>query len=288
MKTYYPREFMVAVINNFGGFYNTELYVHEARMCGAIIHAPCVNHSTYLTTIYGDDVFIGLVHIQSLEQKVAARIVEERLEHGVFRSLEDFVQRIDISKEQLEILIRINAFRFTRMNKYELMWEKNMVHNPQVKYAQNGNFFPDASEQFALPALEEGRHEQAFDEIELLGFPLCSPFDLLDAPYIDQHTTGITATEMPKHYRKTVIMYGYYVTRKWVSTKNNKLMSFGTWVDREGRFFDTTHFPPSLEAYPFKGKGIYLIKGKVVDDFGFKSMEVVGMERLPYRKDERY
>ena len=288
LKSYYPREFMVAVINNFGGFYNTELYVHEARMCGAIIHAPCVNHSTYLTTIYGDDVFIGLVHIQSLEQKVAARIVEERIDHGIFRSLEDFVQRIDISKEQLEILIRINAFRFTRMNKYELMWEKNMVHNPQVKYAQNGNFFPDASEQFALPALEEGRHEQAFDEIELLGFPLCSPFDLLDAPYIDQHTTGITATEMPKHYRKTVIMYGYYVTRKWVSTKNNKLMSFGTWVDREGRFFDTTHFPPSLEAYPFKGKGIYLIKGKVVDDFGFKSMEVVGMERLPYRKDERY
>jgi DNA polymerase-3 subunit alpha len=65
-------------------------------------------------------------------------------------------------------------------------------------------------------------------------------------------------------------------------------MSFGTWVDREGRYFDTTHFPPSLEAYPFKGKGIYMIKGKVVDDFGFKSMEVVGMERLPYRKDERY
>ena len=142
---------MVAVINNFGGFYNTELYVHEARMCGAIIHAPCVNRSTYLTTIYGDDIFIGLVHIQNLEQNVASRIVDERISNGPYRSLEDFVQRIDISKEQLEILIRINAFRFTRMNKYELMWEKNMVHNPQIKYSINGNFFPDTAELYALP-----------------------------------------------------------------------------------------------------------------------------------------
>ena len=31
LKTYYPLEFMVAVINNFGGFYRTEFYVHEAR-----------------------------------------------------------------------------------------------------------------------------------------------------------------------------------------------------------------------------------------------------------------
>lgn len=284
LKTYYPKEFMVAVINNFGGFYNTELYVHEARMCGAIIHAPCVNRSTYLTTIYGDDIFIGLVHIQNLEQNVASRIVDERITNGPYRSLEDFVQRIDISKEQLEILIRINAFRFTRMNKYELMWEKNMVHNPQIKYSINGNFFPDTAEQYALPKLEEGEYEQAFDEIELLGFPLRSPFDLLADPVSED----ILAQDMPRFEGNMVTMLGYYVTRKWVTTKNNKLMSFGTWVDREGNFFDTTHFPPSLEAYPFKGKGVYKIKGRIVDDFGFKSMEAHFMERLPYRKDGRY
>lgn len=284
LKTYFPREFMVAVINNFGGFYQTELYVHEARMCGAIIHAPCVNRSTYLTNIYGDDVFIGFVHIQNLEKNMALRIVEERLNNGIYRSLEDFVQRIDIGKEQLEILIRINAFRFTRMNKCKLMWEKNMVHNPQVRYAQNGNFFPDTAEQFALPELEDESYEQAFDEMELLGFPLSSPFDLLAESFKED----ILTKEMPAHHLRTVTMLGYFVARKWVGTKNNKWMSFGTWIDREGRFFDTTHFPPSLEAYPFKGKGIYRIRGKVVDDFDLKSLEVIDMERLPYRKDNRY
>ena len=31
LKTYYPLEFMVAVINNFGGFYNTWIYVQQAQ-----------------------------------------------------------------------------------------------------------------------------------------------------------------------------------------------------------------------------------------------------------------
>ena len=29
LKTYFPQEFMVAVINNFGGFYSSELYFLE-------------------------------------------------------------------------------------------------------------------------------------------------------------------------------------------------------------------------------------------------------------------
>ena len=63
LKAYYPLEFMVAVINNFGGFYRTEVYVHEARMQGGKIHAPCINHSLYLTRITGEDIYLSLIHI---------------------------------------------------------------------------------------------------------------------------------------------------------------------------------------------------------------------------------
>jgi len=34
LKAHFPLEFMVAVINNFGGFYRTWVYVNEARRCG--------------------------------------------------------------------------------------------------------------------------------------------------------------------------------------------------------------------------------------------------------------
>ncbi len=284
LKTYFPKEFMVAVINNFGGFYSTEVYVHEARMCGANIEAPCINHSTYLTTIYGDDIYIGFCHISALEKKVAQRIIHDREDNGHYTNMEEFVSRVDISKDQLELLIRIGAFRFTGMNKYALMWEKNAVHNPQVKHNGSGQLFGMESEDYELPVLEETDYEQAFDEIELLGFPLCSPFSLLQTDFRGDLQVKSLAQSIGRHVR----MVGYFIARKNVTTSNRKLMNFGTWIDSEGYFFDTTHFPPSLARSPFRGKGCYLLTGKVVEDFGFPSMEVDKMEKLPYVMDERY
>ena len=57
-------------------------------------------------------------------------------------------------------------------------------------------------------------------------------------------------------------------------------MWFGTFLDANGEFFDTTHFPNSTPLYPFKGAGCYLIMGKVVEDFGFPSIEVVKFAKL--------
>src|SRR5690349_3832327 len=94
LKAHYPLEFMVGVINNFGGFYKTEFYFHEARMNGAKIQPPCINQSEYLTTIYGDEIFVGFIHLKSLETKIAQEIHVERLKHGDYKSLEDFLRRI--------------------------------------------------------------------------------------------------------------------------------------------------------------------------------------------------
>ena len=106
-------EFMVAVINNFGGFYSTELYFHELRRAGAVMHAPCVNRSDELTNIRGVDVFMGLIHIKELERASLERILEARSRSGNFMHLQDFLQRTGIGMEQANILIRIGAFRFT-------------------------------------------------------------------------------------------------------------------------------------------------------------------------------
>lgn len=288
LKAYYPLEFMVAVINNFGGFYQTEVYVHEARMQGAKIHAPCINKSLWLTTIYGKDIFIGFVHLHQMERNLAKRLIKERRQNGNFRSLEDFVNRVDVGPEQLDNLIRISAFRFTGKNKYELMWTKNGAYDPKAKLNGSGFLFGNSHEVFQLPQLQEGNLDQAFDEIELLGFPLSSPFYLLENSQKLRNNFRMTARDFMKYTHKTVTILGYYVTRKNVTTVNRKLMNFGTWLDREGRFFDTTHFPPCLSKYPFRGKGCYLITGKIVLDFDFPSIEVIKMEKLPYVKDERY
>jgi len=285
LKTYFPLEFMVAVINNFGGFYRTEYYFHEARMQGATIHPPCINRSQYLTHIEDKNIYVGFVHLHQMERKVANLLLKQRRTDGTYRNLADFVNRVNISTDQLEILIRIGAFRFTGKSKAALMWEKNVVFNPKKDWESSGSLFDAPFEEYQLPNLQAGKFDQAFDEIELLGFPVASPFSLLKNKDFPK---AITASQFPQFLNKMVEILGYYVCRKSVRTVNGKHMAFGTWLDTKGAFLDTTHFPHPLKNFPFRGKGIYRMWGKVVVEFGFYSLEVVRMELLPLVGDARY
>ena len=65
-------------------------------------------------------------------------------------------------------------------------------------------------------------------------------------------------------------------------------MYFGTFLDRDGYFIDTVHFPPIAEKYRFRGKGIYSISGKIIEEFDCLSIEVSKMERLGIIEDPRY
>ncbi len=180
LKAHYPLEFMVGVINNFGGFYATEFYFHEARMNGAEIEAPCINQSEYLTTIYGKKIVIGFVHLKSLDSKVGHRIMAERNQRGVYKSLNNFLSRVSLGLEQVRILIRIGAFRFTGKDKQRLLWEAMLYFSEvKVRIPSTANLFDTEPEEYPLPILEHNAIEDAFDEIELLGFALCNPFQLL-------------------------------------------------------------------------------------------------------------
>ena len=284
LKTHYPLEFMVAVINNFGGFYTTRVYVNEAKIAGANIHLPCINKSNYTTTIYGDNIYLGFIHLKSIENSIAQQIETERKKNDDYKSLEDFTKRIHIGIEQLIILIRIDAFRFTGRNKRQLLWEAHMLINKDKVISNSTELFEIAKNEFELPALEHNQIEDAYDEIELLGFPITmSYFDLLKTNFRGE----CLVKDLMNNVGKKIRMVGSYVTTKPVRTKRGELMAFGTFLDVEGTFFDTTHFPPSLKQYPFTGSGVYLILGKVVEEFGFPSLEVAKMVRLPIKGDMR-
>lgn len=284
LKAYYPLEYMVATINNFGGFYRTELYVHEARMHGGNIHAPCVNRSFHETVLYGTDIFIGFLFLQSFESKNSHRIVSERTQNGAFVSLNDFIERIPISMEQIAILIKIDAFRFTGINKRELLWEAHMKINKITFDENNITLFRSKPIRYQTPKLNSSELEDAFDQIELLGFPLCNPFDLLQKAI----PISLKAKQLPKYIGKKVSIQGYLVTTKRTKTANKKEMYFGTFLDYDGDFIDSVHFPPIAKRYPFRGKGIYQITGKVIEEFDCINIDVSTMERLAIVEDPRY
>lgn len=278
LKAHYPLEFMVGVINNFGGFYRTEFYFHEARMNGAIIEVSSVNHSNYLTTIEDRTIYIGFIHIKSLETKIGKAIEQDREKNGKYTSLNNFLRRITgVGLEQVRILIRIGAFRFTGKTKQQLLWEAMLfINSAKAKPLSAHDLFDTEPKEFPLPTLVQSTHEDAFDEIELLGFPLCDPFELLP----DKTLGNTMAHQFTKLIGQQISIIGYVVTTKPTGTKKGEAMSFGTFYDAKGEVFDTVHFPDVHKKYPLRGRGFYLIQGKVTEDFGVYMIEVTQLQKL--------
>lgn len=282
LKTYYPQEFMVAVINNFGGFYSRELYFMELMKCGGQIELPCVNHSDYYTNINNNKVFIGLIHIKSLQQKLCDTILEERQANGNYQSISDFIERTHTGPEQLNTLISIGAFRFTGKSKKTLLWEANFLgKRMQVAAPQIQSMFEENPLElgFTLPVLEDDPIDDLYDQLEILGFSNRNPFALVD----EAPQEYVPAKQMHAHIGKTIRMLAYFIARKHVITKHNDEMFFGTFVDSNLDWIDTVHFPDSAKRNPLHTSGFYWVRGKVVEDFGVFSLEVHHMEKVGYK-----
>lgn len=283
LKVHFPIEFMVAVINNQGGFYRVEVYIHEARMAGATIHNPCVNKSEFTATLYGTEVYLGFMHLQGLPVKLAEAILKERSLKGAFLSLEDFCNRVTIGLESLKLLIFIGAFRSTGKTKNQLLILASMLFHSVAKNDQT-LLLTEAVKEYHLPQLERALFEDAFDEIELLGFPTSfTPFELLQTTF----RGDVMANDLAKHHKKQVRMLAYLISRKQVPTVRGT-MYFGTWIDAEGTYFDTAHFPDNLQHFPFQGGGCYLLLGIVEVDYHFPTITILKMSKMPFVADPRY
>ena len=279
LKSHYPLEFQVAVINNFGGFYQTWFYFNEARRMGAKIHLPCVNRSSYLTSLNGRTIFMGFVHLQGIEQQFVERFIAEREAHGPFTNLDNFIARVPFSLEQLVLLIRGGAFDFTKKTKAELLWQAHL-NKSEGKKEQPETLFKLENQYFEFPNFSIDTLQNAYDEIELYGFPVSLTwFDLLKTKFRGELMACQMLHFVGCHYR----MLGKLVTVKYVRTCKGETMALATFVDATSEAFDTVHFPKVLKTWPFQGDGVYLLLGKVTEEFGQPSLEVEKMERLGYK-----
>ena len=284
LKAYYPLEYLVATLNNFGGFYQTELYVHEARMHGAIVSPPCVNAGELATSISGKHILLGFILVKSIETSTVKKICAHREKEGIFKDLDDFIERVPLSMEQLSLLIKIEAFRFTKKNPYELLWESHMKINKINMEVRTFNLFKVARTTYKMPTFKQIPLAHAFNEMEYFGFPLCDPFELL----VTKVTPSLSAKDLTHYLHQEVIVYGYLVTYKKTRTSTGALMQFGNFLDHTGHFIDTVHFPQITIQYPFRGRGIYLLKGVVMEEFDCIHININQMNFLPIVEDPRY
>jgi error-prone DNA polymerase len=276
LKSYYPMEFMVAVINNFGGFYSRELYFNELMKTGAEVLPPCVNNSEYYTAIRGKIVHAGFIHIKEMEEQVVEKIIAERKLSGNFLHLQDFIERTDAPGEQINLLIRIGAFRFTGKNKKQLLWEANFLQKKNKQHLPvSSSIFKEEPVQFTLPELKVHPLDDLFDEMEILGFPLRDPFQLVD----DDPSLYTDSRVIHLYKGQTIVMLGYMITQKPVRTVKGETMGFGTFIDRNKDWIDTVHFPQVYRQMPLH-TGFFRLKGRVVEEFGVFCLEVESLEKV--------
>ncbi|MBK6343280.1 MAG: DNA polymerase III subunit alpha [Flavobacteriales bacterium] len=331
LKAHHPLEFLVGVANNFGGFYRTEFYLHEAKRAGAVIEAPCVNVSEELCSLVKGGqvngpwrmangaarhsptpirhspseacIFLGLSNIKGLGSETVQLIMNERLRHGPFADLQDLLKRVPLHVEQARILIRVGALRFTGKSKPQLLWDLTLLHRPAA-VSSDGDLFITRVEEPKLPDLQFYPLADAYDELELLGFPLCDPFSLVNAALgHGPRATGLSteepvargpqpatilAREMSSCVGKQVQMLGYMIHVKTTTTQSGSYMSFGSFIDPAGDFWDSTQFPSVAERFPFRGRGVYRLTGVVEEEFGHCALRTISMEKLPWKPDPRY
>ncbi|MHC5201447.1 DNA polymerase III subunit alpha [Myroides sp. LJL119] len=283
LKVHYPLEFITAVINNQGGFYRTEVYIHEAKMAKATIHTPCINNSLITTTLKQKDLYLGFMFIQGLNQELAQRIITQRELNGPYKSLEDFVYRINIGMESLQNLIFVGSFKCFGKQKSELLITARLLLSKST-YPSQPTLLQQPIATYNFPKLQRSLLEDAFDELELLGFCVsCSVFDLLKTSY----KGDVMADKLNDYHLKTVRMLGYLIAKKHVPTSAGT-MYFGTWIDAQGNYFDTVHFPDSLKQYPFNTPGCYLLLAQVQIEYHHPTLRVIKMAKMPFITDPRF
>ena len=284
LKAYYPLEYMTATINNFGGYYRTETYVHEARNCGANIHPPSLNYGAYDCTIKGVDLILGFNLVLGIEHKLILTLLKERQENGLFLNFQDLMKRVFIPLEQLVIIIRIGGLRDLQENRKALLWKAHFFHNRVKEKNRVPLLFTQESKEYTLPQLNESPLEIAFEQMELLGFPLCNPFELT-ATTLPDHTK---AKDLPLYIGLKIVTFGYLVSLKQSQTNKGETMFFGTFIDQHGDIIDTVHFPETVRKYPFRGKGIYQLCGIVSEEFEYFTIEIGEMVKQAFIEDVRF
>lgn len=125
LKAHYPHEFMAAVMTSYQG--KTEQiikYIASCKHSGIAILPPDINASRRDFTPTEEGVRFGFAGLKGVGESVADAIIEERERGGDFKSLYDYVDRVDSrqsNKRVVEALVKSGAFDSTGYTRRQLM-----------------------------------------------------------------------------------------------------------------------------------------------------------------------
>ena len=220
LKTYYPAEFMAALLTSvFDNSNKVARYIAECKRLGLRLAPPDVNTSMKGFTASGNVINYGLLGIKNLGNEFIEEIIKER-ENGGFTDLFDFCRRMKsgrFNRRAVESLIRCGAMdSFEPNRKQMLQGLPVLVTNIEEKYKRTMygqvGFF-DISDDF----------DSNFD------FPDVKEFSKTELLAMEKETTGLYLSGHPMdRYEKYVTAAGCARTFELIES------SKGTGAYRDG------------------------------------------------------
>ncbi len=287
-KAHFPDEFMASLLtSDYGDVDRIAIEVEECERMGIRVLPPDINESfSTFTAVFDPEskqpekkIRFGLLAIKNVGVNVVRTIIKERKDNGPYKSLEDFLTRVqtkDLNKKSLESLIKSGALApFGEANEllHNLDALLSMAKTAEQEANNNQtNLFgvlptqhaPKLRLQSAPPAPLRQRlgWEKEFLGLYISEHPLSEY-----AEQLKQIAPPITEARAVK--RKQVVIAGIITSVQKKITKSNQMMLFAKVEDMSGRI-ETIVFPSVLQDNP----GIWvedaevMIRGKISDKDG--------------------
>ncbi|GJL56613.1 MAG: DNA-directed DNA polymerase [Nitrospirales bacterium] len=308
LRTYYPAEFMAAVLNNQGGFYSPFAYLSETRRMGLTIVLPDINASCWEYVGIGKTLRMGFMHIKGLKADMIAHLLKERTQHGPFRSLQNFLIRTKGEQAHTRTLIKAGCFDSVAgdVTRPGLLWRlyahhaqqgfsRHMpyTHSTHVSPGPHGSDFhaslltPHVSSALPIPP-DYAPSQKIQHEIELFGFPLNThPLELFEEALQGLH--AVSACDIHLHVGQPITMIGWMITEKSVQTKRQEPMEFVTFEDKTG-LYEATFFPKTYRQFGhlLTNHGPYILDGVIEEEFQTYSLIVKEIRTLSSNMSSRF
>lgn len=272
LKTYYPVEFMAALLTSVIDNINKVIeYVSSCRQMGIEILPPDINVGEITFTQKDGKIRYALSAIKGMGRPVIKTIVEEREKNGSYQDLTDFISRVgskEINKRILENLIKAGAMDSLPGSRREKIAASAPIHEhimQQKKIALTGQLslfeFLEPSDRpvftYEVQDLAEyNKDELLVFEKELLGIYISGhPLQLYEG-LLNKNTTAKTMDFLWEEEQESsrlsdgevVIIGGMITGKKRKITRRNENMAFLTIEDLYGTI-EVIVFPRDYEKY---------------------------------------
>ncbi|SFH78353.1 DNA polymerase-3 subunit alpha [Pseudobutyrivibrio sp. OR37] len=301
LKKYYPLEYMASLMTSvLNSSTKIAEYIAECREAGIKLLPPDVNYGEADFSVDNGNIRYGLSAIKSVGGSTVLSIIEEREKYGLYRDLEDFINRVskyDANKRTVENLIKAGALDSLEGNRRQkvLIYQQIMDsvnHSKKNSMAGQMTLFDFADEEqkealkISLPEADEFPKELllAFEKelmgVYVSGHPLDDYIPVLEKN-VTAHASEFMSSadaddeangQMEEAYATIkdgaeVVVGGIIMDSTIKYTKNGKAMAFIHIEDLTGPL-EVIIFPNSFEksrALLAEGNKIF-IKGHVQNE----------------------